>query len=110
VIEKTERAFAVYKAALRAYLQAESSYQLQQSQLQIVQHNISAGAGDRLSLDAVEIQLSAVAQAQLNALGRAQAALGDLEDSVQRPLVTGDMFPVNSGPPGIDKLQQQRKP
>lgn len=107
-IENSERALNVYKAALNAFIQAESSYELQRSQLQIVQHNISAGADDRLSLDAVEIQTSALAQARLNALATAQKALGGLEDSVQRPLVSGEMFPVNSEPLAIDKLR--RKP
>ena len=110
VIENAQRAFAVYKAALSAFSQAESAYELQKSQLQVVQHNISAGADDRLSLDAVEIQISALAQARLTALASAQKALGDLEDSVQRPLVRGEMFPVNSESLGIDKLLQKRKP
>jgi outer membrane protein TolC len=96
VIEKSERAFAVYEAALRAYTQTESSYQLQKAQVQIVEQNISAGSDDRLSLDAAEIQVSALAEARLNALARAQGALGDLEDSLQRPLVHGEIFPVNS--------------
>lgn len=95
VIQSGERAFATYQAARRAFIQEESSYQLQESQVPIVEHNISAGADDRLSLDAVEIQVSALAQVRLNALAHAQGALGDLEDSVQRPLVPGEMFPVN---------------
>jgi cobalt-zinc-cadmium efflux system outer membrane protein len=96
VIENSERAFAVYKAAVMAFKQSEASYQLQKSQLQIVEHSISAGSENRLNLDAVEIQVAALAQARLNALARAQQALGDLEDSVQRPLVPGEIFPVNS--------------
>ncbi len=111
VIEKSERAFAVYEAALKAFMQTESSYQLQESQLQIVEQNISAGADDRLSLDAVQIQVLAMAQARLSALGRAQGAFGDLEDSVQRPLVHGEMmFPLYSESPGLDRLLQRRKP
>ncbi len=111
VIGNSERAFAVYKAALRAFIQTESSYQLQEFQLQIVEHNISAGADDRLSLDAVEIQLSALAQARLNGLARAQGAIGDIEDSVQRPLVPGEIvFPLNSKSPGLGRLRQRREP
>lgn len=96
MIENCERAFAVYKEALGAFTQAESSCELQKSQVPVVEQHISAGADDRLSLDAVEIQVAALAQARLNALARVQGALGDLEDSVQRPLVPGDIFPVNS--------------
>jgi outer membrane protein TolC len=110
VIENSERALGVYKAALRAFMETESSYQLQESQLKIVEHNISAGADDRLSLDAVEIQVSALAQARLNALARAQGAFGGLEDSLQRPLVLGEVvFPLNSESRGLGTLPQRRK-
>lgn len=109
VIENTERAFAVYKSALTTFTQADSSYQLQESQLPIIERNISAGADDRLSLDAVEIQVSTLARARLDALARAQGALGELEDSVQRPLVSGEIFPVNSQSPAVDKLLQRPK-
>lgn len=107
VIEKSERAYAVYQAALKVFAQAESSYQLQKSQLQVVEHNISVGSDTRLSLDVLDIQVSAMAQARLNALARVQAALGDLEDSVQRPLVPSDIFPANSESFGIDKVPQR---
>jgi cobalt-zinc-cadmium efflux system outer membrane protein len=109
VIENSERTFAVYKAAARAFAQSESSYQLQKSQMEIVERSISAGADHRLSLDAVEIQVSTLALARLNALARAQQALGELEDSVQRPLVGGEIFPEDSEFPGIDKLLQKRR-
>lgn len=92
VIEKSERAFAVYTAALREVSAAQSLYERQQSQVQAVQRTIQAGADDRLSLDAVEIQLSVVARARLDALARAQTALGNLEDAVQRPLAPGEAF------------------
>jgi outer membrane protein TolC len=110
VIENSERAFAVYEAAMSAFIQAEASYHLQQSQLQVVEHNISAGADDRLSLDAVEIQVSILAQARLNSLVSVQKSFGELEDSVQRPLVNGEMFPLNSDSVGIPELLQRRKP
>lgn len=110
VIEKSERAFATYKAALEALAQAHSSYQLQEAQLQIVQQNINAGADNRLNLDSVKIQVSVLAQAQLSTLAQAQRALGDLEDSVQRPLARGEMFPVNAESPAIDELLQSTKP
>jgi hypothetical protein len=42
----------------------------------------------------VQIQLSVLARARLDALGRAQRALGDLEAAVQRPLDPGEMLPT----------------
>jgi cobalt-zinc-cadmium efflux system outer membrane protein len=86
VIARGERALAVYTAELNEVGEAQSLYQLQETQLQVVQQSIRAGADSRLNLDAVQIQLSVLARARLDAVGRAQRALGDLEDAVQRPL------------------------
>jgi cobalt-zinc-cadmium efflux system outer membrane protein len=106
VIEKGERALAGYKAALKEVAAAQSLYELQQGQLQIVERTIHAGADDRLSLDGVQIQLSILARTRLDALARAQRALGDLEDAVQRPLAPGETLPVNAEPPDLNKLPQ----
>jgi hypothetical protein len=60
---------------------------------------IQAGADNRLSLDNVEIQSWLLARAQLDALARAQRALGELEDAVQRPLDPGGMFTITPDSP-----------
>ncbi len=103
VIARSERALAVYTAALKEVGEAQSLYQLQENQLQVVQQSIRAGAGNRLSLDAVQIQLSVLARARLDALGRAQRALGDLEDAVQRPLDHEGMFQFQPESPALNK-------
>ena len=102
VIEKSERALAVYTAALKEVSAAQRLYQLQQSQLQAVERSIRAGADSRLSLDAVQIELSTLARARLDALGRAQTALGDLEDAVQRPLASDDAFAISLNSPALN--------
>lgn len=94
VIEKSERALAVYKAALKEVAEAESLYRLQEAQLEIVQQIIRAGSDYRFSLDGVRIQLSILARARLDAAARAQRALSDLENAVQRPLAPDDVFPM----------------
>jgi outer membrane protein TolC len=99
VIARSERALPVYIAALKEITEAQSLYQLQETQLQIVRQNIRAGADTRLSLDGVQIQLSLLARAKLDALGRAQRALGDLEDAVQRPLAPSEIFPISPESP-----------
>jgi cobalt-zinc-cadmium efflux system outer membrane protein len=93
VIARSERALAAYTAALRELAEAQSLDQLQEYQLQILQQTIRAGADNRLSLDGVQIQRSILSRARLDALARAQRALGDLEDAVQRPLGPGEMLP-----------------
>jgi len=110
VIEKSERALAVYKAAIKEATEAQSLYQLEETQVQRVQENIRAGADYRLSLDGAQIQASILARARLDALARTQRVLGDLEDAVQRPLAPGEVFPVNAVSPGIDKLLQRTTP
>ncbi len=101
IIAKSERALAVYTAALKELAEAESLRKLQETQLQIVQQTIRAGADNRLSLDNVEIQSWVLARGQIDALARAQRALGELEDAVQRPLDPGEMFMVTPESPGL---------
>lgn len=102
VIENSERARAVYTAALKEVASAQSLYQLQEDQTGIIQQNIHTGTDDRLSLDAAQIQLWVLAQSQLDALARAQQAFGNLED-LQRPLVPDEILPI---PPGSASLME----
>jgi outer membrane protein TolC len=106
VIARSERAMAVYTAALKEVAETQTLYQLQENQLQIVQQNIRAGADSRLSLDGVQIQFSVLARARLDALGRAQRALGDFEDAVQRPLDQDGVFPILPESPALNKLPE----
>jgi len=102
-IARSERALAVYQAALREMEEAQSLYQLQGNQRQAVEQSIRAGADDRLTLDGVLIQLSVLARAKLDALGRAQHALGDLEDAVQRPLAGEESIPLQADSRALSK-------
>jgi cobalt-zinc-cadmium efflux system outer membrane protein len=105
VIARSERALGVYNAALKEAAEAQSLYQLQETQLQTAQQSIGAGADSRLSLDGAQIQLSILARARLDALARAQRAFGDLEDAVQRPLAAGEMLPINADFPALNKTR-----
>jgi outer membrane protein, heavy metal efflux system len=103
VIAKCERALAAYTASLRELAEAQSLYQFQETQLQTVQQAIRAGADNRLSLDGVQIQLSILARAKLDSLRRAQRALGDLEDAVQRPLDHDGVFQIQPESPALNR-------
>lgn len=95
VIGDSERALAVYSAALNELTEADQSlHQLQNTQLRMTQLAVSLGEEDRLTLNGVQLESTAVARARLDALSRAQTALGDLEDAVQRPLSPSDKFPL----------------
>jgi len=93
---------------LREVAETQSLYKLQESQLQIVQQEIRAGSENRLSLDGVQIQLSILARARLDASGRAQRALGDLEDAVQRPLDQNERIPIQPESPVLQRAPERR--
>jgi outer membrane protein TolC len=110
VIARSERALALYVAALKELAEANQSLRkLQDAHLQMVQQAVRLGEEDRLALNGVRIESSVVARARLDALARAQSALGELEDAVQRPLDPGDMFPINPESPALNKLPQESR-
>jgi len=96
VIAQGELANASYYAAQKELAQADQSLRnLQDSQLQMMQHAVSAGEDDQLALNGLQLQAVAVTRSRLDALTRAQNALGALEDAVERPLDPDDTFPFN---------------
>lgn len=104
VIAGSERALAAYIAALKELTEAdESLHKLQGAQLEVMQQAVRAGEEDQLSLNGVRIESAVVARMRLEALARAQSALGDLEDVVQRPLDPGDAFHVGPESPALNK-------
>lgn len=110
VIGEGERALALYTAALNELAEADQSlHTLQDSQLQVMQQAVRLGEEDRLALNGVQVESSAVARTRLDALARAQTALGQLEDAVQRPLEPGDMFPTEPDSPAWNKLPKEPK-
>ena len=110
VIAGSERALALYIAALKELAEADQSLRkLQDAHLQMMQQAVQLGEEDRLSLNGVQIESSVVARARLDALARAQSALGDLEDAVQRPLDPGDLFPVSPESPALNKSPKESR-
>ena len=108
VISESEHALALYTSALMELEEADHSLRaLQDTQLQVMQQAVRLGEEDRLALNAVQVESSAVARARLDALARAQTALGELEDAVQRPLDPGDSFPIKPESPALTTLPQE---
>jgi cobalt-zinc-cadmium efflux system outer membrane protein len=108
VISDSERALAVYSAALNELGEADQSlHQLQDTQLRMTQLAVSVGEEDRLTLNGVQLESTAVARARLDALTRAQTALGDLEDAVQRPLSPSDRFPLGPNSPALSEAVKE---
>ncbi len=111
VIAGSERALALYIAALEELAEADQSLRkLQDDHLKMMQQAVQLGEEDRLSLNGVQVESSVVARTRLDALARAQSSLGELEDAVQRPLDPGDTFPINREPPALNKLPKELRP
>jgi outer membrane protein TolC len=111
VIAESERALALYTAALKELKEVDQPLRkLQDRQLQMMQQAVRLGEEDQLSLNGVQIQSSVLAQARLDALRRAQSALGALEDAVQRPLDPGDAFSISAESPALSKLPKESNP
>lgn len=95
VIAGSEQALALYAAALREFAEADTSLRtLQEQQEQMTRRAVDIGEQDRLSLNGVRIESAVLAHGRLDALSRAQRALGQLEDSVQRPLEVDGFAPT----------------
>jgi cobalt-zinc-cadmium efflux system outer membrane protein len=103
VIARSEGALAVYGAALKELAEAQYLVKLQENQGEAMQQSVRAGEQDRLDLDEVQIQTSVAARARLEALARAQKALGELEDAVQRPLAPGDELTMSPESPALNR-------
>ena len=110
VLAEGERALALYSAALKEYAEADQSLRtLQETQQQAMQKAVRAGEEDALALNGVRVESSVAARARLDALGRAQKALGELEDAVQRPLSPGDAFLAGPDPRTETKAPEEPK-
>jgi outer membrane protein, heavy metal efflux system len=108
VIAESERALALYVAALKELAETDQSLRkFQDAQLQMTQQAVRLGEEDRLALSGAQIESSVVARMRLDALARAQSALGELEDAVERPLDPGGVFPMNPESPALNKLPEE---
>lgn len=95
VIAQSEEALARYRSALEELSAAEHSLRVfQRTRLPMTEQAVRMGEVGQLALVGVRLESTVVRQARLDALNRAQAALGSLEDAVQRPLDPGDIAPT----------------
>jgi len=109
VIAQSETALASYRSALAQLHEAEGSLTTVQIQREkMASRSKTLGESGPLTLNGVRLQGAASAQAQLNALARAQTALGSLEDAVERPLQDGPFVPIYSPPAALPKREIQR--
>ena len=85
IIGEIDRAVAGYRVA-REQLQTGNELLLnEQKQQKSAEAQLTAGSGDQLDLVTVQLEVSNAALAQLDNEAKMQAALGALEDALQRP-------------------------
>jgi outer membrane protein, heavy metal efflux system len=88
-VGEVELAFAGYRGALRKLATADALLKRQQGRLKSLQASLAAGAIDQVESLQMELELNTSELAQAAAFHEAQLALGELEDAMQRPAVTG---------------------
>ena len=98
-----ERALDRYGAVLAEAREAEAALAAQGAREQAAARALELGESDRLTLVGARLGRALAARARLDALRRAHAAAGALEDAVQRPL--GDAAPPEppSARPRVDR-------
>ena len=94
VIAQSGQALAAYTAAMNELSESDQLLRtLQNTRLQMTERAAQVGEVDSVAVNGVQIESNALSLSRLDALSRAQTALGQLEDAVQRPLDPGDAFP-----------------
>lgn len=86
VAGEIDRTLAGARAAAEKLAAADALLRTQARQRQSTEALFRAGEADRLALVSAEVEYAATALARLDALVKAQQALGLLEDALQRPL------------------------
>jgi cobalt-zinc-cadmium efflux system outer membrane protein len=110
-ISQSEQALARYDAA-RAELQEarRSLAQVRNLQEPMAVQQVKFGQSDQLFLNSIRLQGAAAVSAQLAALDHLQAALGQLEDAVQRPLEPGGTPPLSPQSKALKQPGKEVKP
>jgi outer membrane protein TolC len=108
VIAQSEAALARYQAALLELGEARDSLtKLQGEREQMTRRAVQLGESDRLTLNAMMLERSVIAQVWFAALVKAQGALGQLEDAVERPLLPGDIPQLSPQSPAPKDLTKE---
>jgi outer membrane protein, heavy metal efflux system len=86
ILGEIEQAAAGYEAALQQQETADALVQSHQAQVDSAQAQLERGEFDRLDVLSARVELAAAELGRLDAWLKAQAALGLLEDAIERPL------------------------
>lgn len=110
VIGQCQQSLARYRSALAVLKTANQILASGRQRREDVQAAFDVGRADRVGLTDAEVEVAAASTGQIEALRSAQAALGELEDSLQRPLSSpvSMTFPAEAqGPPELTSSKRQ---
>ena len=95
VLAQCEQAFAQYRTDDEV-LQAAQAVRInfQRVQMPTADRALQAGESDWFSLNSVQLQSSAADKTWIDSVFQTQAAIGQLEDAIQKPLETEDSTPM----------------
>jgi len=91
IIEQSQTTLTRYRGALGALDAARMAAQFQAKRLRQARRQVAAGESHTVVLAQTKLQDLSAQQGLLDSLTKAQSALGALEDSIQRPLDSGDI-------------------
>lgn len=94
IVGEIDRSLAGYGAALRKLATADALLTEQKKQLQSVEELFKAGGADRVALGGARLELDAIELSRSDTLITSQQSLGQVEDSMQRPIEPGQI-PAN---------------
>ncbi|MHB8539991.1 MAG: TolC family protein [Candidatus Acidiferrales bacterium] len=109
VIAESEAASARYRGAWKELTEAERGLKLHGGKVRLAQQTFKAGESGPLPVNSELLGSAAAASAKIAALSQAQAALGSLEDAVERPLEAGDILPLNPESPALKNHAKEKK-
>ena len=95
-IAQAEAALAAYRSPFAELNQLKTALAtLQTDRANMQRRSVVVGESDQLAVNGILLEGSSAAFAELDALSRAQTALGALEDAVQRPLQGDFLIPLS---------------
>ncbi|MBF6568801.1 MAG: TolC family protein [Candidatus Binataceae bacterium] len=107
IIAQSRGALINYRGALAALEAARSAAIYQARRYHQAARAAAVGESDSITLSAARLQNVSAQQMLLQALNDAQGALGALEDSMQRPLESGDASSFSFPPPHNSEVQAE---
>ena len=107
IIAEARTALVNYRGALAALEAARSAAKYQAGRYEQAARAAAVGESDAIALAAIRLQDLAAQQTLLQALTVAQAALGALENSMQRPLDHGDVGSFIFPPPADNEVKSE---